>query len=302
MKIIIAGGTGFIGGTLVRRLMEEGHSIVLLTRNVGKAEAWKHRGATILSWEDKNWPATLDGADAVINLAGEGIADGRWTAGRKERILASRLNTTRDLIDAMAKTQKRPGVLINASAVGYYGPRDAQAIDESSTSNGKGFLAEVCVAWEREALRARSLGIRVVLLRIGVVLGRQGGALPRMLLPFRLGLGGRLGSGKQWFPWVHVDDVAGIARESLTNPGLDGPVNVTAPQPATNAEFTQALGAALRRPTIAAVPAFALRLLLGEMSEMLLNGQKALPRVAEKAGYRFQFPSLREALSGILNQ
>jgi uncharacterized protein (TIGR01777 family) len=299
MKIIIAGGTGFIGGALVRRLMEDGHSITLLTRTAGKADAWRQKGAAVLSWDDNNWPATLDGADAVINLAGEGIADGRWTAGRKDRIIASRLNTTRSLIDAAAKAKKRPGVLINASAVGYYGPRDAEDIDESASS-GQSFLADVCVAWEREAVRARALGMRVVLLRIGVVLGRQGGALPRMLPPFRLGLGGRLGSGRQWFPWVHVEDVVGLTREALTNPALDGPVNVTAPQPATNAEFTKALGDALHRPTIAPVPAFALRLLLGEMSEMLLTGQRVVPRAAEGGGYRFRFPALRESLADLL--
>jgi uncharacterized protein (TIGR01777 family) len=299
MKIIIAGGTGFIGGAVLSRLMKDGHSITLLTRNAGTAGAWRQKGATVLSWADKNWPAALDDADAVINLAGEAIAGGRWTVGRKERILNSRLETTRALIDAMAKAKKRPGVLVNASAVGYYGPCDEEDVDETAHS-GKSFLAEVCVAWEREALRARALGVRVVLLRIGVVLGRQGGALPRMLLPFRLGLGGRLGSGRQWFPWVHVDDVVGLAREALTNPALDGPVNATSPQPATNAEFTKALGATLRRPTIAPVPAFALRLLLGEMSEMLLTGQKVIPRAAERAGYRFRFPVLRESLVDLL--
>ena len=295
MKILVAGGTGFVGRRLLTRLLEEGHQVVLLTRDPEKAQAWHRRGAQVRSWADPSWPRALEGQDAVVNLAGEGIADGRWTAARKRRILRSRVDTTRALADAMASAAAPPTILVNASAVGFYGPRGAEALDEAAAP-GRGFLAQVCEAWEREALRTRNFGTRVVLLRIGVVLGREGGALKRMLPPFKLGLGGRLGSGTQWFPWIHADDVVGLIVAALQEPALDGPVNAVSPQAATNAEFTRALGRALGRPAVIPVPAPALRLLLGEMSEMLLGGQLVLPRAAQKAGYRFKYPSLEGCL------
>jgi uncharacterized protein (TIGR01777 family) len=301
MNVLVAGGTGFIGSRLLKSLRGDGHAVTLLTRSAVKAEKFKADGVAALVWSGPEWAKALETTDAVINLAGEGVADGRWSAARKRRILDSRVESTRSLVAAIEKTGNRPKVLINASAVGFYGPRDREGIDESVPA-GKGFLPDVCVAWEREALKAQSSGLRVVLLRIGVVLGRDGGALPRMLLPFRLGLGGRLGSGDQWFPWVHVDDVVGLAKEALTNAALSGPVNVAAPESATNAQFTAELGSLLHRPTIAPVPAFALKLLLGEMSEMMLTGQRVVPRAAEKAGYRFKFPRLQECLSAALER
>ncbi len=299
MKLIVVGGTGFIGSRLLATLNRGGHAVTLLTRNAAKAARFRESGVAVCAWVDPDWPKVLEGADAIINLAGEGVADGRWTRARKERILKSRIETTRSLVDALAGVTLRPKVLVNASAVGFYGPRNGAGIDESGSA-GNGFLSDVCAAWEREAIKARELGARVVLLRIGVVLGPDGGALPRMLLPFRLGLGGRLGSGAQWFPWVHIDDVVGLALEAVLNPALSGPVNVVAPGSVTNADFTAALGRALHRPTILPVPAFALKLLLGEMSEMMLTGQRALPTAAEKAGYHFKFSGLKESLDDIL--
>lgn len=300
MNILVAGGTGFIGGRLLEALKRDGHAVTLLTRNAAKADCFRKIGCSILLWSDPAWPKALESADAVINLSGEGVADARWSAARKEKILSSRVDSTRALVEAMKKAPVRPKVLVNASAVGFYGPRNDEGIDERSAA-GRSFLSEVCVAWEREALKAEALGARVVLLRIGVVLGAGGGALTRMLLPFRLGLGGRLGSGEQWFPWVHVDDVVGLAREALTNTALKGPVNAVAPGSATNAEFTAALGRALHRPTIAAVPGFALKIILGEMSEMMLTGQRALPAAAQKAGYRFKYPQIKECLGEIIS-
>ena len=297
MKIVVAGGTGFIGSHFVAAMLRDGHGITILTRGGAKAAGFADGGVDVRLWDDARWSEALEGADAVVNLAGEGVADGRWTPSRKERIRHSRVESTRRLVEAMARAKNSPKVLVNASAVGFYGPSGDAAVDES-TPAGNGFLADVCAAWEEEALKAR--GARVVLLRIGVVLGKGGGALPRMLLPFRLGLGGRLGPGTQWFPWVHVDDAVGLTREALTNAALHGPVNVVAPGSATNTDFTAALGSALRRPTLAAVPAFVLRLLLGEMSEMMLTGQRAVPAAAEKAGYRFKFPLLKTSLEDLL--
>jgi uncharacterized protein len=298
MNILVAGGTGFIGRRLMAALRRDGHDLTLLTRDGDEARRVRLDGIAALLWSDPEPVKAVESADAVVNLAGESVADGRWSPERKERILNSRLGATRTLVEAMAKAKVRPKVLINASAVGFYGSRGDLKIDEGGDA-GKGFLAEVCVAWEREALRARALGARVVLLRIGVVMGRVGGALPRMLTPFRLGLGGRLGSGKQWFPWVHIDDVVGLIA-ALTNDALSGPVNAAAPRSATNADFTAALGRALGRPAILPVPAFALKLLIGEVSEMMLGGQRVVPAAAERAGYRFKFPRIEECLEDML--
>ncbi|MDE1977663.1 MAG: TIGR01777 family oxidoreductase [Elusimicrobia bacterium] len=300
MRIFIAGGTGFIGSRLSELLIQGGHSLVFLSRDPAKTRT-DAPGAEILSWSDRGWPKALASAQAVVNLAGAGVAEGRWTAERKRVVLESRLNATRTLVSAMAGIEGGPKILINASAAGYYGPRDDEDIDEQQPA-GADFLAQVCARWEEEAFKAREHGARVVILRIGVVLGPGGGALARMLLPFRLGLGGRLGSGRQWFPWIHIDDLAGLVGEAIKNPDLSGPVNAVAPQPATNAEFTRALGRVLGRPTVLPAPAFALKLLLGEMSGMLLTGQRLVPRAAQKAGYRFLFPKLDAALQDVLKK
>ncbi|HVA67039.1 MAG TPA: TIGR01777 family oxidoreductase [Elusimicrobiota bacterium] len=301
MKIFIAGGTGFIGSRLVERLVRNGHSLVLLSRDAPKVQPARKSGVEALSWSDRQWPEALAASQAVVNLAGAGVADGRWTPERKRIILESRLNATRVLVDAMAGVKDGPEVMVNASAAGYYGPGGDEDIDEHAPV-GTDFLAEVCSQWEQEAFKARESGIRVAVLRLGVVLGPGGGALARMLLPFRSGFGGRLGSGRQWFPWIHRDDAVGLIQAALQNPALEGPVNAVAPEAATNAEFTRTLARVLRRPAVFPVPAFALKLLLGEMSGMLLTGQKLVPRAAQRAGYRFLFPELEGALRDVLKK
>jgi uncharacterized protein (TIGR01777 family) len=298
MDIVLAGGSGFIGRHLTRLLQERGHRVSVLTRGGGSVPA----GSRALIWDGRQggeWEKAVDGCDAVVNLAGEGVADRLWTAAYRERLVSSRIDSTRALVAAMERGDRKPKVFISASAVGFYGDRGEQAVDETSVG-GQGFLAELCARWEEQARRAESLGVRTVLLRIGVVLGRDGGALPRMLLPFKLALGGRLGSGRQWMPWVHVDDVAGLIAAALDDEAYRGVVNAVAPVPATNAGYTRELGSVLRRPTPFSVPSIGLRLTLGEMSGILLASQKVRPAAALRAGFRFRFPDLGPALQDIV--
>jgi uncharacterized protein (TIGR01777 family) len=237
----------------------------------------------------------LEGVTHVVHLAGESVAGGRWTEGRKRRIRDSRVIGTRNLVAGLSSMKHPPGVLICASAVGYYGDRENETLDESSLP-GRGFLAEVCAQWEREALQARSLGIRVVCLRFGVVLSREGGALSRMLPPFRMGMGGRLGGGHQWMPWIHVDDVVGLIGHALGNASIEGAMNAVAPNPVTNRKFSESLGAAVNRSAVIPVPETVLRLAFGEMASVLMASQRVLPRQAERTGYRFQFEDIDAAL------
>jgi len=302
MKIVIAGGTGFLGGPLAWRLAGEGESVVVLTRNPGASRRAGLPGIALERWDGGTpgpWEEQIDGADAVINLAGESIAGGRWSVERKRRLRESRLSATRALVRAIGKAGRRPGVLVSASAVGYYGHVPEGDVTES-TPPAKDFLGELSREWESEALAARDPRTRVALIRIGIVLGRDGGALGRMLLPFRLFVGGPLGSGKQYFPWVHRDDVIGAVVHLLKTPGLAGPFNIAAPDPVRMSEFCRELGRTLRRPSWAAVPAFALRLLLGEMSAVVLAGQRVIPARLLESGYRFAHPTLRGALDNIL--
>ena len=253
------------------------------------------------SWEPQSGPppeVALRGADAVVNLAGEPVADGRWTEERKRRIRDSRVIGTRNLVAGLRALAQPPAVLVSASAVGYYGDRGDETLDEQSSPGG-GFLAESCAAWEHEAMAAASFGIRVVCVRIGVVLAVGGGALAKMLGPFRVGVGGKLGSGQQWMPWIHIDDVAGLFTHALRNHNVTGPMNAAAPRPVTNADFTRALGKALHRPAILPIPAVALRVLFGEMHEILTGSQRVLPRVAEQSGYAFKHPDVSEALAAV---
>lgn len=296
MKIVIAGGNGWIGRDLSRALINAGHDVVVLSRS---GEASPIPGARSRAWlvaDSGGWENELEGADAVVNLCGEGVADGPWTDSRRSRLLHSRLTPTLALVAALGRVEKKPPVLINASAVGWYA-QTGERLQAETDPAGTGFLSDLCARWEKEAREAEKLGLRVVLLRIGVVLGRDGGALSRMLLPFKLALGGRLGDGRQHFPWVHLDDVTGLIVSALTNERLRGPVNAVGPELATNADFTAALGKVLHRPTPFPVPAVVLKLALGEMSSLLLGSLKIAPAAAMSAGYRFKHPRLEGALA-----
>jgi len=300
VRIVVAGGTGFVGKALVTRLAEEEHSAVVLTRHPDKPRLPGKRTVQLVWWDGRTvgpWASHIDGADAVLNFAGESIGE-RWTARRKSLILDSRLNATRAIVEAIRAARKRPHVLVNASAVGYYGEVVSEEVPESRPK-GDGFLADVCDKWEREARAAESLGVRVVMTRTGVVLGKDGGALPRMMLPFKLFAGGPIGSGRQWFPWVHRDDLVGILTSALMNRTLSGPVNVVAPECVTMKQFCTALGKAMHRPSWAPTPAFALRALLGEMSSMILTGQKVVPTKLLQSGYAFRFPTVAQALDDV---
>jgi uncharacterized protein (TIGR01777 family) len=240
------------------------------------------------------------GADAVVNLAGASIADGRWTAERKALLRASRIDTTRALVGALAKMNARPSVLVSASAIGFYGNRGSETLTEESKP-GADFLAGLAQEWEAEALKAEALGIRVVLARFGIILAREGGALPKMMMPFKIGAGGKLGSGEQWMSWVTLEDVVGILRFAIENASVRGAINVVSPQPLQNLEFTKVLARAMHRPALFPAPAFALRLALGEMADaLLLSSQRVLPQVLEKLGYRFLHSDLPAALNSLV--
>jgi uncharacterized protein (TIGR01777 family) len=291
MQVMVTGATGLIGRPLVRALAAAGHSVLVVSRSPGRVPA------RAVGWDAV--PQAIEEMDAVVNLAGEPVAEGRWTEARKQEIRTSRIDGTRALVRALREATKRPGVFVSASATGYYGPRGDEPVDESAAP-GHDFLAGVCKAWEAEAAAAEALDVRVVRLRIGVVLAPDGGALGKMLLPFRAGIGGRVGSGEQWMPWVHVDDVCGLVVAALAGGEWRGPVNATAPNPVRNRDFARALGHALDRPAVLPVPGFALRLLFGEMAGILLTGQRAVPAAAQERGYAFKHPELAGALADIL--
>lgn len=295
MRIAVAGSSGFVGSALVPALVGAGHSVVRIVHG-GRAES--ARGD--IAWDPTRGvldAAALDGGgvDAVVNLAGESV-DERWTADRKRRIRSSRVDGTSLLARTIAALPRRPTVFVSASAVGIYGNRGSEAVDESSAP-GSGFLPEVAVAWEAAASPARAAGIRTVHPRFGMILSPKGGALAKMLPPFRMGAGGKIASGAQYMSWIALDDVIGALQFALATPALSGPANFTAPNPVTNADFTHALGHALHRPTMATIPPFALKLAFGEMAEeVLIAGQRVYPRALERAGYVFRHPHLAEAL------
>jgi uncharacterized protein (TIGR01777 family) len=296
MNLVLSGASGFIGSALCSRLQDKGHSLTLLTRFApreagSKTKKWHHwTPGTPGEWEN-----VLEGADGVINLSGEPIAAQRWTGTQKHRIRWSRLQTTGSLVEAMQKTQRKPAFLLNASAVGYYGPRGDEAITEAAAP-GKDFLSTVCREWEQEAMKAEPLGIRVIRLRTGIVLGKNGGALAKMADPFRFYVGGPLGTGQQWMSWIHLEDQIGLMIHLIENSKASGAVNATAPNPVRMKEFCQILGQVMGRPSWLPVPAFGLRLLLGELAEMLLTGQRVLPEVASQLGYQFRYVNLENAL------
>jgi len=302
MRIVVAGGTGLIGTALVRRLVAEGHEIDLLTRRLPVHAGLLPVGVRATVWDAKNvgsWSSVIDGADAVINLAGESIGSRRWTSSQKAKVVGSRVNATGAIVAAMKESPRPPATLINGSAIGFYGHVTSGDVIEEAP-RGAGFLAVTTEQWEIEALRAREYGTRVVVLRTGLVLAPGGGALQRMLVPFRLCVGGTLGSGLQWVSWVHREDVVGAILHCLLTPGLSGPVNVVAPDPHTMKQFCAALGTTIRRPSWLPVPAFALRLALGEMSEVVLSGQRVVPLRLQQSGYRFRYPLLAGALSEVV--
>lgn len=287
MRVLVTGGTGLVGVAVCHALRAAGHAVRVVSRHPAPG------AFDAIGWEDL--PAAVGDVHAVVNLAGEPIAARRWSAEQKQRIHDSRVQATRTLVDAVTASSARPQILVSASAVGYYGPHGDEPLDETSPP-GDDFLAGVCQAWEAEARRAESLGLRVVTLRLGVVLAPDGGALARMVTPFRAFLGGRLGHGHQWLSWIHRDDVTGLIIDILANPSYRGPLNATAPNPVTNREFTVTLAATIARPAWLPVPAFALRLALGEMATMLLDGQRVLPKVAETLGYHWRYRELVRAL------
>jgi len=297
MKITVTGATGFIGKRLVERLLEQGHAVHLVGRTA-RTPLPANVQFSLWNAEAGEPPEEcIAEAEAVIHLAGEPVSQ-RWTPEVKRRIRSSRVDGTRHLVQALARRKAPLPVLVSASAIGYYGSRGDEILTEESPP-GSGFLAELGVAWEREALQATQLGTRVVLPRIGIVLGR-GGALAVMLPPFRAGLGGRIGDGRQWMSWIHLDDLINLIVFALERPALQGPLNATAPNPVRNAEFTETLARVLRRPAIFPVPLFGLRVLFGEMSEVMLASQRVLPKVAEAAGFKFSFPDLGPALKHVL--
>ena len=297
MKITISGASGLIGRRLMKSLAADGHSLHVLSRHAGTNMPG---GVKLSVWDPPKGEPPADSlrdTDAVIHLAGEPVAQ-RWSGGVKERIRDSRVTGTRNLVQALTKLRTRPATLICASAIGYYGSRGDEILSETSTP-GSDYLAEVCVEWEKEAIAAEALGMRVVRVRTGLVLDARGGALKRMLPPFRMGAGGKLGNGKHWMSWIHMQDLVGIFQFALDHP-LSGPVNGVAPYPVINGDFTRALAGALKRPAIFPVPGFGLRLLFGEMAEILLASQRALPKAAEAAGFPFRFAQLGPALADVL--
>jgi hypothetical protein len=300
MKIVIAGGTGFLGRALADSLARDGHTLAVLSR--GGAPA---RPARSVSWSPDGsagaWSAEIDGADAVVNLAGESIAAKRWTPAQKHRILDSRVLATRSLVNAINQSTKPPSVFVSGSAVGYYGPLGEEVATEDHRA-GTDFLADVCTRWEAEAAGITAATTRLVVIRTGLVLARHGGALPKMLPPFWFGAGGPVGSGRQYWPWIHLDDWVALVRWTIASPSARGAFNAAAPTPETNARLSHALGRVLHRPSFMPTPAFALRLMLGEMADaLLLTGQRAIPAKAERAGYRFKYAQIDPALKAIFS-
>jgi uncharacterized protein (TIGR01777 family) len=302
-KILIAGASGLIGTALAAACVRDGHSVAALVRDP-KRSAARLPGVALHAWDGtRGQPpaAAFEGVDVVVNLVGEPIAGRRWSDVQKQRLRESRVLSTRSLVDALRDLGKRPSALVQASGTGFYGDRGEEILTESSAT-GAGFLAEIARDWEGEAAKAAELGMRVVILRNGVVLSRAGGFLAKLLLPFRLGMGGHVGTGKQWLPWIHVDDEIALIRHAISSAGVSGILNAVAPEPVTNAEFSKALGRALNRPVVLAAPAFALRVALGgEMaSDLLLASQRAMPVRTLESGFKYKHPLLEPALKDLV--
>lgn len=301
MKVIITGGTGLIGATLAKNLAADRHDVIILSRSPHQATDLP-ASVQVVKWDSRSangWGHLADGADAVVNLAGESLAEGRWTPERKRRIEQSRLDAGQAVVETIKVATQKPAVLVQSSAVGYYGPRDNREIGED-TPPGNDFLARVCIAWEASTAAVEAMGVRRVVIRSGIVLSAAGGALPRLLLPFKLGVGGPIGRGKQPFPWIHLDDEVAAIRFLLEQPQASGPFNLTAPQSLTNAQFGQVLGRVLHRPALLPTPAFALKLAFGEMAAAVLEGQQAAPRRLQELGFEFKYPHAAGALQDLV--
>lgn len=301
MRIIVTGGTGLIGTPLCAALAADGNDVVILTRNPDKQRTTQP-GIRMQAWDGKTssgWAEVVDGAGAIINLAGEGIAEGRWSYERKQRIHDSRTNAGTALLAAIEAAKEKPKVLIQSSAVGYYGPRQGEIIDESAAV-GADYLAKVCFDWEASTAPAQQMGIRRPVIRTGVVLSNKGGALPKQTLPYKLFAGGHIGSGEQWYPWIHIDDEVAAIRFLLENEQADGVYNLTAPNPLTNKDFSHKIGEVMGRPSLMPVPAIAFKILFGEMSTILLDGQRAIPKRLQEAGFTFKYPTAEGALKQLL--
>lgn len=298
MKVLVTGASGFVGRRVVAQLLQKNHEVVVTTRNLAKAAVVLGSQCKYVLWTDTQAfpPAeAFDGVDAVINLMGENIGEKKWDESQKKKIYDSRIHGTRLLVDAMKALPKKPKVLVSASAIGIYGAHGDEAIDENATP-GNDFLATVCKDWEAEANKAKEAGIRVVILRTGVVFGKNGGALKKMLPVFKLGLGGKVGSGKQYMSWIHVDDLASMYVQAVEDNTMSGPFNAVSPYPVTNAEFSKALGKRLGRPAILPAPAFAIKKVLGEMSTIVLDGAKVVPAKFKERRFQYRSASLEKTL------
>lgn len=306
MKVAVTGATGFVGLRLVDRLQAEGHHILALTRNANKVAqfpAADFPNIQLMQYtplESGDWQSAISGCDGVVNLAGAPIADQRWTPDRKREILESRQIGTQKIVEAIAKAEQKPSVLVNSSAIGFYGTSETATFDESSSA-GSDFLAQVCQAWEAEAQKVKEVGTRLVILRTGIVLGK-GGAVAKMLTPFRLFAGGPIGSGRQWFSWIHREDLVNLIVQALTNSQMEGVYNATAPNPVRMTEFCQALGDVMQRPSWLPVPGFALEALLGDAAQVVLQGQQVLPKRTEAIGFQYQYPQVKPALAEVLSE
>ena len=301
MRVLITGGTGLIGRALSADLAADAHQVIVLSRSPERASGLP-AGVRAERWDAQTadgWVHLADGADAIVNLAGENIGAGRWTDERKQRILNSRLDAGQAVVQATERVSQKPGVVIQASGIGYYGPRGKEELDETAKP-GEDWLAQVAVQWEDSTLPVEGMGVRRAIIRTGVVLDAKDGALPRMVQPFRLYVGGPLGGGQQWFPWIHlVDEVAAI-RFLIEIPEASGPFNLVAPNPATNGQVSRALGRVLGRPAFMPIPGLALRLMFGEMATLLLDGQRAVPRRLLDLGFQFRYLIVEAALKDVL--
>jgi uncharacterized protein (TIGR01777 family) len=306
MKVAITGATGFVGIALVKKLSQRGDSLVILTRNPEKAgrffPAQVFPNLEIVPYtptESGDWQQALGGCDGVVNLAGEPISE-RWTNESKQEIIRSRVQGTQKIVAAISQANPKPRVLVNTSAIGYYGTSETATFDETSPK-GEDFLAQVCEQWEAEAVKVQDLGVRLVILRFGIVLG-NGGALAKMIPPFKLFAGGPIGKGRQWFSWIHIEDLVNLLITALDRPDMAGVYNATAPNPVRMSQFCQVLGDVLKRPSWLPVPPIALEILLGEGSKVVLEGQEVLPKALQALGFSYQYPQLQEALEDIVRK